>query len=349
MIHSIPDYGGFMKTAIAKDDRFLRHSAGDLHPESPKRLSDIYKKIKPLLENLTAIDPKEASLEELLSVHSEKYVDLINQLRGRDFSLDADTGGNIYSAETAFLAAGTSLELSRAVARGKYHNGFALIRPPGHHAENSRAMGFCIFNNIAIAASNLIEEGLSHKILIADWDIHHGNGTQHTFYNRDDVLYFSTHLYPYYPGTGYFDECGSGSGEGYTINVPLTSNKTDDDFLYIFSEILLPVADKFMPDMILISAGYDIYYKDPLGSMRVTEDGFYKLTQFFKYLANKYSNDRLCLFLEGGYNTEGVANSVYNTIKSLLSDTIELPHFKTPIGETVDTVKKVKSFNKIFF
>jgi len=337
-----------MKTAIVKDDRFIKHSAGDYHPESPDRLIAIYKKIEPLSEKLSLIKTREAKREELLEVHSERYIELIEKLRGRDFSLDADTSGNSYSAEAAFLAAGSSVDITTAIMKGAFDNGFALIRPPGHHAENSRAMGFCIFNNIAIAAANLIRNGLAMRVLIVDWDIHHGNGTQHAFYGRDDILYFSTHLYPYYPGTGYFDESGEGKGVGYTINAPLTSHKGDDDFLYIFKELLSTVCERFAPDIILISAGYDIYYKDPLGSMRVNEEGFFRFTEFFKHLANKYCNNRLCLFLEGGYNIEGLANSVYRTIESLLSDKITITDNIKPSDETVKIVERVRSINPFF-
>lgn len=338
-----------MKTAIVMSDLFIRHSAGEYHPESPARLVEIYKKIEPLLYELERIDIREAKTEELSLVHSERYIELIDRLRGKDFSLDADTSGNIYSAETAFLAAGSSLDLAIKIAKGEVQNGFALIRPPGHHAEASRAMGFCIFNNIAVAAANLINEGLAKKVLIVDWDIHHGNGTQHMFYNRDDVLYFSTHLFPYYPGTGYYDETGRDKGANYTINVPLSSGKTDDDYLYIFNELIIPVIEAYRPDIILISAGYDIYYKDPLGSMKVTEEGFYKFTRFFKYLANRYCNDRLCIFLEGGYNIEGLSRSVYKTIEALLEQNLDPPSFNKPSEETISTIKKVKSHNKLFF
>ena len=337
-----------MKTAIVKDERFIKHSAGDYHPESPDRLKAIYKKIEPLSERLSFIKTREAKREELKEVHSERYIELIEKLRGRDFSLDADTSGNSFSVEAAFLAAGSSIDIAAEIMKGSYNNGFALIRPPGHHAENSRAMGFCIFNNIAITAANLIKNGLAKRILIVDWDIHHGNGTQHAFYSRDDILYFSTHLYPYYPGTGYFDEIGEGKGSGYTINVPLTPHKDNDDFLYIFNEILTPVCERFRPDIILISAGYDIYYRDPLGSMRITEEGFFNFTEFFKYLANKYCNNRLCLFLEGGYNIEGLANSVYRTIESLLSESITEVEIKKPSDETIRIVERVKSTNPFF-
>ncbi|MCX7957713.1 MAG: histone deacetylase [Deltaproteobacteria bacterium] len=338
-----------MKTAIVMDEVFIRHSAGEYHPESPQRLHKIYKEIEPLIPELKKINLREATYDELSLVHSEKYIDLIDKLRDKDFSLDADTSGNIYSSETAFIAAGTSVELARRIAKGEFDNGFALIRPPGHHAESGRAMGFCIFNNVAVAAANLINEGLAGKIVIIDWDIHHGNGTQHMFYNRDDIIYFSTHLYPYYPGTGYFDETGENKGRHYTINVPLTPHKTDDDFLNIFSEILIPVTEKFRPDFIMISAGYDIYYKDPLGSMKVTEEGFYRFTEFFKHLAKTYCNNRLCLFLEGGYNTDGLAKSVYKTLKSLLNDRTELPEINKPTAEIINIINKVKSFNNLFF
>ncbi len=338
-----------MKTAIVVDNFFIKHSAGQYHPESPERLIAIYKKMEPLKNRLVSIKTREATTEELKLVHSESYIELINKLRDREFSLDADTAGNNYSAEAAFLAAGSSVELSKRILKGEFDNGFAIIRPPGHHAEYSRAMGFCIFNNVAVAAANLLTNNLAKRILIVDWDIHHGNGTMHSFYNRDDVLYFSTHLYPYYPGTGYYDETGENQGKGYTINVPLTAYKSDNDFLYIFDNLLTPVMDKYKPEIILVSAGFDIYYRDPLGSMKVTEEGFYKFTEFFKYLAKEYCNNRLCLFLEGGYNVEGLANSVYRTLESLINDKIEKPTATPTSQEVLTIVEKVKSFNPIFY
>ena len=185
------------------------------------------------------------------------------------------------------------LKIADALFSKEIDNGFALVRPPGHHAERDRAMGFCIFNNIAIGARYLQKKYKLARIMIVDFDLHHGNGTQHSFYKDAEVLYFSTHQYPYYPGTGWFEEVGDGAGKGYTVNLPLSYGMGDDDYLYAFQEILLPIADIYKPQFVLVSAGFDAYYNDPLGGMVVTEEGYAGMTKILLDIASKHSDGKV--------------------------------------------------------
>jgi acetoin utilization deacetylase AcuC-like enzyme len=221
--------------------------------------------------------------------------------------LDPDTSTSAHSYEVALLAAGGVLKAIELILKSEVQNGFAFVRPPGHHAEASRAMGFCLFNNVAIGAEYLLKKCGQKQVLILDWDLHHGNGTQNSFYARNDVLYFSTHQFPHYPGTGHWSETGEGEGEGFTINIPLSPGKRDGEYLYIFDKILNPIADKFQPDFILVSAGFDIYEGDPLGGMQITSEGFGALAHNLLGLADKHCNERILFVLEGGYNLKGLS------------------------------------------
>jgi acetoin utilization deacetylase AcuC-like enzyme len=203
------------------------------------------------------------------------------------------------------------------IVRGEADNGFALVRPPGHHAETDRAMGFCLFNNVAIGARFGLQSLGLERIAIIDWDLHHGNGTQNSFYTSKDVLYFSTHAYPYYPGSGSLGEIGAGEGEGYTINVPLSGGHDDRAFAKIFQEIILPVTREYRPDFIIISAGFDTYFADPLGTMAVTEQGFACMTKQVVDLAAEICQGRLLIALEGGYNLRGLRDGVLGVLAEL--------------------------------
>ncbi len=308
------------KTIILKDDRCIDHLTTPGHPESPQRLKSIYGMLKgdDIKDCFEEIEPRSATKDEIGWNHASEYIEMIEKTRGKSFtSLDGDTNTSAGSWEAAGLAVGTVLDGIDVIMEGKADNGFALVRPPGHHAESSRAMGFCLFNNIAVGAHYLLKKHGLKKVFIIDWDIHHGNGTQNSFYNRSDVFYFSTHQYPYYPGTGAADETGAGEGLGYTLNVPLSGGQGDDEYLKIFEDILGPAISQFGPEFILVSAGYDTYLSDPLGTMKVTENGFYRMTEFLKKAASEECNDRLFLALEGGYHIEGIAESVKQTIFAL--------------------------------
>ena len=317
-----------MKTGIVKDWRYLDHHMGAAHPESPERIRIIYEMLEEEkgLPSLEIIPPRAATEKEIALIHTREYVEQIKKTAGRErVYLDPDTSTSPRSYEVALLAAGGVLEAADRIMAGKTGNAFALVRPPGHHAEASQARGFCIFNNIAIAAQYLVEKFGLRRILIVDWDLHHGNGTQNAFYLRDDVLYFSTHQFPHYPGSGHWSEVGAGKGEGFTVNVPLAPEKTDDDFLFIYRKLLSPIAAAFKPDFILVSAGFDIFAGDPLGGMEVSVRGFGALADELMSLAHLAAKDRLLLALEGGYNLFGLKDGVKNVLLALSGQRPESP------------------------
>ncbi|HOJ43758.1 MAG TPA: histone deacetylase, partial [Syntrophorhabdaceae bacterium] len=255
-----------MKTGIVREDIYMEHVMDFYHPESPERLRRIYAMLEDLgSENIERIPARDATHEEIAYVHDKSYIESISATKGKSVRLDPDTSTSPKSYEAAIKAAGGLLSLIDAVMEGKVDNGFALIRPPGHHAERNRAMGFCLFNNIAIGARYLENRHNLKRIVIVDFDLHHGNGTQHSFYRDATVLYFSTHQYPYYPGTGWIDETGEGEGRGYTVNVPFSYGMDDDDYMYAFKEVLVPIIEMYKPEIILVSAGFDAHYDDPLG------------------------------------------------------------------------------------
>jgi acetoin utilization deacetylase AcuC-like enzyme len=308
-----------METGIVKDRCYLEHSMGPFHVENPGRLEAIYD----MLENdfphpLQEIKPRAATEKEILLVHTESHLRTIKSTQGKErVVLDPDTSTSPRSYEAALLAAGGILEATDRIMAGKTQNGFALVRPPGHHAEASAAMGFCLFNNVAIGAEYLLKQHGLSRILIVDWDLHHGNGTQNSFYDRNDVLYFSTHQFPHYPGTGSWEETGHGKGEGFTVNIPLFTGKTNEDYLHVFQNILRPIGEEYNPEFILVSAGFDIFQADPLGGMHISEDGFGALTSILMELAASISNNRLLLTLEGGYHIQGQCQSVKQVLLHL--------------------------------
>jgi acetoin utilization deacetylase AcuC-like enzyme len=311
-------------TGIVKDRRYLRHGADFSHPETPQRLVSIYE----MLDNpdmawkYSGIDAREATLQELERVHEAGYIASIAATAGGAmFMLDPDTVATAETYEVARLAAGGAMNAVDSVISRETDNAFALIRPPGHHAQPETAAGFCIFNNIAVAARHALSRHKIERILIVDWDLHHGNGTQEIFYNDRQVLYFSTHQWPGYPGTGALEEMGRGEGLGYTLNVPLKSGADDAFYLRLFREILSPVALAFQPEIILVSAGFDIYVGDPLGDMRVTPEGFACLTRVLMNLAEACCGGRLVMVLEGGYHIQGLTKSVRAVLQELLGET----------------------------
>jgi acetoin utilization deacetylase AcuC-like enzyme len=309
-----------MKTGIVKDWRYLEHNMGPGHPESPERIRAVYERLEKEKElvALSLITPRPAKEEELAFIHTQEYIEQIKETAGRERTfLDPDTSTSPRSYEVALLAAGGLIEAADQILDGKVQNAFALVRPPGHHAEASQAKGFCIFNNVAIAAQHLVEKRGLRRILIVDWDLHHGNGTQNAFYSRPDILFFSTHQFPYYPGSGHWSEAGRGKGEGFTVNVPLSAGKTDDDFLFIYRRLLSPIAAAFKPEFILVSAGFDIFAGDPLGGMEVSVGGFGMLAGELMDLAGQTARDRLLLTLEGGYNLFGLQDGVRSVLLSL--------------------------------
>ena len=308
------------RTGFVYHPDYLRHIAGAGHPEGPERLESIVNHLAEtkLLDHLIRIEPYPADVEWIATIHTPEYIDFIKQSCAQgDNHLDADTGICPDSYRVALLAAGGALSAADAVMNDRITNAFCAVRPPGHHAEKNQAMGFCLFNNVAIAARYLQTRYQLEKILIIDWDVHHGNGTQNAFYDDPTVFYFSIHQWPHYPGTGRPSETGIGKGEGYTLNVPLTPGHGNDTYIQVFETQLAPAIRRFQPDFILISAGFDAHLNDPLAGMQVTELGYATLTKIVVNLANEFCQGRIISLLEGGYNLETMSRSVAAHIEAL--------------------------------
>jgi acetoin utilization deacetylase AcuC-like enzyme len=274
-----------------------------------------------LLARMIPVAPRPVDPDLLASVHRQSYIAAVQRsAENGGGHIDADTYVVPRSYDAALLAAGGAVELVRVVLAGRVRNGIALVRPPGHHATRARGMGFCLFNNVAVAAAAaLMEPGVS-RVLIVDWDVHHGNGTQDVFYDSSQALFFSTHQYPYYPGTGDLREIGAGAGQGYTVNVPLSAGVGDEGLARVYDEVLTPVAERFQPDLILVSAGYDAHWDDPLAGLRLSLDGYWRLAQTVVALAGRLCGGRLVVTLEGGYNLDVLARGVADTCRALLGD-----------------------------
>ena len=301
---------------------FEKHNPGPGHPECPERLRSIqtYLNNKGFTSRITQITPEPANDDIVALVHSKDYIKSIRNLFGveREVLDMGDTIINEFSAEAAFLAAGAAKTAIDLVFNEGYDKVFCAVRPPGHHAESNQAQGFCIFNNVAIAARASQESKHVKNILIIDWDIHHGNGTQNTFYDDNTVFYFSMHQFPFFPGSGREHETGKGKGEGHTLNIPLTSGRTEDEYIKEFEQALKKIEIVFQPELILISAGFDAHELDPIGGMLITSNGYYKLTEITARFAQKYCGGRIISFLEGGYSFSGLSESVYEHLRCLL-------------------------------
>lgn len=297
------------ETMLVVDRRYMNHFAGQVHPERPARIAAMIEMTEGLKRSaLKHSAPRAASMEELTLCHSAEYVAAVERTANSERTdFDPDTHASAETWTTATLAAGGVLTAVEAVLDGEAKNAFAVVRPPGHHALPQRAMGFCFFNNVAIAASWLIKVRGLRRLLILDWDVHHGNGTQDIFYEAPEVLYMSTHQYPFYPGTGWLDQIGSGSGAGFTVNAPMPATFGDNEYLRIFDQLLVPIAEQFKPEFVLISAGFDAHFRDPLGGMRITEAGFLAMTRRLQRLADQYCDGKMAAALEGGYDLRALA------------------------------------------
>jgi acetoin utilization deacetylase AcuC-like enzyme len=333
---------------------YLEHDTG-LHCETAQRLTTVmgYLKNMGTMDKLTSIKPQTATVEQIARVHSPSYISGIESFvkRGGGY-LDGDTVASPNSYEAAIFAAGGIITAVDAVMSGDITYSFALVRPPGHHAVRSAAMGFCIFNNIAIAARDAIAKYQLERVLIVDFDVHHGNGTQDAFYSESDVLYFSTHQYPFYPGSGDVDEIGSGEGEGYTVDVPMPGGCGDGEYIRAFEEVLVPVAKRYKPQLILVSAGYDAHWADSISSMQVTTTGYAKMATILKNLADDICGSKLVFALEGGYNVEALAESVDATINVLLDttkpyDALGKPSRRWSPPDTEDLFRRIKVTHNI--
>ena len=267
--------------------------------------------------------PHPASTEQLARVHAPEYIARMADTAGRAVALDSDTYTSAESHGVALLAAGAAVDAVRLVMnpeRSKGRSGvnaaLAMVRPPGHHAERGRAMGFCLFNNVAVAAAHARAAG-ARRVAIVDYDVHHGNGTQHVFESDPDVLYVSLHQFPFYPGTGAADEIGRGPGTGFTVNLPLEVGAVDEDYRLAFSEVVVPVLRQYDPDLLLVSAGFDAHERDPLAGMRLTSGAFAAMTMELRKVAEEHADGRLVLVTEGGYDLRALAESLDGVVESL--------------------------------
>ncbi len=309
-------------TGLAADSRVLKHEPGLAHPELPARYEAVWSRLEQtgLARDLRKINIRAANRDELMLVHSESYLNLVDReiAAGRRQLSTGDTDISSGSGEAARVAAGCALSAVDAIFTGQISNAFCLVRPPGHHANADRGMGFCLYNNVALATRYAQKKYGVERVLIADWDVHHGNGTQDIFYSDGSVLFFSTHQSPWYPGTGAASETGLGAGAGKTINCPFPAGTGGHEIIGAFQQYLVPAAEAFRPDLILISAGFDSRVNDPLGQFLLTDADFDRLTVLLHELAAKLCAGRLISVLEGGYNLEGLAMAAEAHIRALM-------------------------------
>jgi acetoin utilization deacetylase AcuC-like enzyme len=309
--------GGPMRLAIAYDEAFLDHVSWGYHPERPERLLALTEAIKQAgyWDESRHVEAREATIEELARIHSEYYIhQTLRAIESSSGNLDPDTFFSEGSKAAALKAAGSAIDVALDVWEGRSDLGLALVRPPGHHAEKSRAAGFCIFNNIAVAAAALHSHG-AKRIAVFDWDVHHGNGTQHQFQNRSDLLYISAHAWPHYPGSGTCDEIGDNEGRGFTVNIPFPHGATNGAYVALMDRLVAPVIREYAPDIILVSAGFDAHRNDMLGGMEVTEAGFAYMARIVRDLSREVCAGKVVLYLEGGYDLRGLADSMVEVLR----------------------------------
>jgi acetoin utilization deacetylase AcuC-like enzyme len=311
-------------TGLVADPNVTRHDAGPGHPEQPARYSAVMNRLDRigLMSDLIRLPVRSITDDELALVHTRSYIELVNRevSLGRDQLSTGDTDLCLDSADAARRAAGCVLCAVDAVFSDTVRNAFCVIRPPGHHASAARGMGFCLFNNVALAARYAQHKYGAERVVIADWDVHHGNGTQDIFYEDGSVLFFSTHQSPWYPGTGDPIERGEGAGAGKIINCPFPAGTGRAEILGAFRERLLTAAREFRPDLVLLSAGFDSRAGDPLGHFLLTDSDFDELTRVMTDLAADCCNDRLVSVLEGGYSLEGLALAAEAHVRALLGE-----------------------------
>ena len=309
------------KTGYISDPFYLKHK-NEPHPENPGRLNAIQKNIESskYYNNLTLIQPRKATVEDIAKVHGTGYIRSVeDSCRNGVRNLDADTVISSDSYQAALLSAGAGLEALDKILEGTVGNAFCAVRPPGHHAEQNKAMGFCLFNNVGVIARYAQDVKNIQKIFIFDWDVHHGNGTQHSFYKDSSIYYSSIHQYPFYPGTGGVDDTGTGDGLGSNLNLPMQAYSCDADYINVIEHKLIPVIQKYNPDLIIISAGFDAHENDPLAQINLSTDCYGKMTQKLMEIANDVCNGRILSMLEGGYDYSALADSVQLHVETLSS------------------------------
>ena len=299
-----------MSVILIHSDRFAEHQTPPGHPERPER-AEVMDAVAARWRDKGAeiVAPRAATIEQLARVHDRDFLRRISETAGKSSQLDPDTYTSPESHEIALAAAGAAVDAVERVMGGSQTAAVAMVRPPGHHAERNRAMGFCLYNNVAVAAAHARAQGAA-RVAIVDYDVHHGNGTQHIFETDPDVLYVSTHQFPYYPGTGAADEIGRGAGRGFTVNVPLEVGAADEDYELTFARVVLPVLRQFEPDLIIVSAGFDAHERDPLGGMRLSTGAFAAMTLELRAVADECCRGRIVSVTEGGYDLKALAASL---------------------------------------
>ena len=308
------------KVALFRDPLFKKHENSKGHPESPSRLKALDDMISshPLKSNFLELQSRDAEEQDILRVHSIEHFERVKDSSRRDQTFfDYDTGANKFSYNTAMRAAGAAVSAVDTVVEGPCRQAFAMVRPPGHHAERDQVMGFCLFNNAAVAAEYARFRFGFSRIFIFDWDVHHGNGTMHSFYGEPEVLYSSIHQFPHYPGTGTAADIGSGDGKGYTVNLPMQPGAGDADYRLAMDRIVIPIIEEYRPELILISAGSDAHADDPLSEIRLSSAMFADMTALFRNAAALVCDGRIVLLLEGGYNLDSLADSCGRSLDAL--------------------------------
>jgi acetoin utilization deacetylase AcuC-like enzyme len=303
---------------LVDDQRFDHHAPLGHHPERPARLVAARAGIGKVATRLERVTSRAATDEELVRVHDPRFIEQLGKLRGKQGYLDPDTYLSPESVDVARLAAGSLLAMVDAMIEGPVRRGVALLRPPGHHARPGRAMGFCLINNVAVAAAHARARGLD-RVAIVDWDVHHGNGTQEMFWRDPRVLYVSTHQYPFYPGTGGADEVGDGDGKGYTVNVPLAAGGGDAVYASAFERVILPVVQFYAPELVLVSAGFDASSQDPLAQMELSANAFGWMACALARLSDASAGGRMALVLEGGYDLVALEDGLKSAVEGMLS------------------------------
>jgi acetoin utilization deacetylase AcuC-like enzyme len=338
-----------LKVGIARDKRFLEHKTGHFHPEHPKRLDAIYRMLdQHFKDRLITISPEPATVEQIERIHSPAYIKrILKTAEQRITSLAPDTPISADSYFAAWLAAGACIQGIDHLMAKTSDAFFALVRPPGHHALPDKAAGFCIFNNIAIAAQYAIDRYAMVRILVIDWDIHHGNGIHDIFYDNPKVLYVSTHDLMMYPYTGEIDQTGSGKGTGYTVNIPILRDFTDDDMIYLYQEILRPLMSGYRPQLIMVAAGFDAHTSDPIGRSRLTEATYGGVTRLLRHLRSLPENPPLFYSLEGGYNQRALAESIKTILTELTGSLAPMPTL-SPGQAVTDLIAQVKKIHLPF-
>jgi acetoin utilization deacetylase AcuC-like enzyme len=312
-----------MRVGLYDDPLFREHDSGPGHPERPQRLEALREGIRraSLESRLELLVPRDATRDELLRIHTPAHVSAVAATAGRTVRFDPDTQAGPHSYAAALRAAGAVTDAVERVLDGRLDRAFCLVRPPGHHAEADRAMGFCLFNNVAVAAAQALARGLT-RVAIVDFDVHHGNGTQHSFEADRRVLYVSSHAYPFYPGTGGLGETGVGEGRGFTVNLPLPPGMGDAEYARVYRDVVEPIGRAFDPELVLVSAGFDAFGGDPLAPMALTAAGYSELSAVCLSMARGAARGRAVFVLEGGYDLAGLAASGANVVRALLGETV---------------------------